>query len=134
VFSGEGDLWVPLMKPSYPNENPNTAARRFYSMMKEVFPHLGAITASNGSLVRHVGSNYMMMPMPADYGWLRGWEDVIAAFREGSPHTTPEGARRQSLKLGALRHQLVVLLDHNPVSYKLRGIPNSHLDELFARK
>lgn len=133
VYSGEAALWIPYLVPKGCTENPNKQALGFYQEVKKDFPHLGAITASNGSLVRHVGTNATFMYMPR-YFTLKNSEDVTKAIREALPETSPEQARSEPLYLGAMRHQAVVLLDHNPISYRLRGVPNSDLDQLFTKK
>ncbi len=131
VYSGEGALWIPHLVPRDGVENPNTLALLFYGEMKRSFPHLGAVTASNGSLVRHIGTSNMLMQMPKNYAALCNDSDIRGALKYALLYSTPEGAQRRPLYLGSLRHQCVVFFDHNPLSYALKGIPNAHLDHLL---
>ena len=134
VYSGEGDFWIPCLLPRGYTRSPNDLALDFYKTSKREYSHLGALTASNGSLVRHIGTNYSMIRMPEYYGDLHGPEDVVSALRATFPETSLLPSQRRSLRLGALRHQFVVLADHNPLSYALKGVPNAHLDRLFTKK
>lgn len=134
VYSGEGALWVPFLLPYGCTENPNEQALRFYNDVKPNFPHLGALTASQGSLVQHIGSNSTALSVSGYYSRLKSPEDVRTLLREALPGATPERSHREPLYMGSLRHQLVVHLDHNPLSYRLWGVPNAHLDSLFIKK
>ena len=134
VYSGEGALWIPHLLPRDAAESPNEAALYFYREMKPLFPHLGALTASNGSSVRHIGANYTMIEMPEDYRSLQTAQDVCDALRTTLREATPLYGQCRPLVFGSLRHQFVVLVDHNPLSYALKGIPNAHLDHLFTQK
>lgn len=129
VYNGQAVLWIPGMTPRHANAR----ALAFYRLAKEAHPHLGALTSSNGSSIDEIGRNHTSFAMP-DYNSLQNAEDVTRALREGIRKATPEGAERHAAYVHALLHQIVVKIDHNPISYKLRGIPNQHLDAHFTKK
>ncbi len=130
VFNGQGTLWIPGPLPRHANER----ALTLYKRMKQVYPNLGAITASNGSSLRELGRNNTSMKMPEHYSEFQTSEDVTAGLRRAIRGSAPERAEHYSAWWMELVHYLTVKLDHNPLSYRINGVPNAHLDPLFERK
>ena len=130
VFNGQGTLWLPGLLERHANER----AAAWYKRMKQTYTHLGAITASNGSSLREIGRNNTLMEMPECYSALQTKEDVIATLRHAIRESTPERAEHYSAWGMELMHFLIVKLDHNPLSYRWKGVPNAHLDPLFRNE
>lgn len=129
VFNGQATLCIPGVLP----RKANARAQAWYENTRRGFPHLGAITSSNGSSLREIGRSNSMMQMPEGYQSLRDGESLVTVLRQGVRRSRPESAERYSAWRIELLHLLVVKWYHNLLSYRLRGVPNQHLDHLFTK-
>ncbi|MDP1694788.1 MAG: hypothetical protein Q8L34_04575 [Candidatus Woesearchaeota archaeon] len=112
IFNGEATVAnIPFML------NPNREALEFYRKKKEHFPHLGALTTSDGHSAAEVGRSYTKIQMPQNYdavflGATISTESLIGMMRGALRSATPEDGVGQSAKWRALLHAGVVIWDH----------------------
>ncbi len=113
VYSGEGAFWIPFLVPDGAKQDPNTQALEYYLAIKEECHHLGAVTASNSSNFKNIGTSYTNIRVPLIYETLQTSEDITSMLAKTLPETHPNAACQQPLQLAALRHQMLVVFDNN---------------------